>query len=480
MKKLLALLLMALLVLAAIPVMAEDAPYHIVMAYVGNEQPDMDKVVEKINELTLKELNMTFEVIQLGFGDYEQKQQLMLSGGDELDVFAVFYTNASSYVNNGYLVNMSELIYEHGQGIIDFMGEDVATSGTINGFLYGIPANKESGTQSGVVMRKDLVEKYGIDVSAIKSYEDLTDVFATIHEGEPTMNMLVGRNLISQVESFDMLYDGFGVLDNAGQDLTVVNLFETDEFVRRATIIREWYEAGYILPDAATTTEANSNLLKAGNTFAYFSPIKPGFLIQEEKVTGYELTTALFENSHNLYTYSVNFFDWSIAANSKDPAKAMQFLNFAYTNSDFMNLINWGIENEHYAFANDGQTLITFPEGVDATSAGYNLNLGWELPNQFIAYPWEGNDENIWEMYREFNASAQYSKAFGFIYDSANVVNELVALSNVYNQYYYALATGSVDPEAVLPQFNEALYAAGLQKVMDEKQTQLDAWLAAQ
>ena len=480
MKKLLSFLLVAMMLIGVTSAFAAEEPYHIVMAYVGNEQADMDKVVEKINELTLRELNMTFEIIQLGYGDYQQKQQLMLQGGDELDVLPVYYTNASSYINNGYLVNLADYIYEYGQGIIDFMGEEVATSGAVGDFIYGIPANKESGSRAGFVMRADIVEKYNIDVDAIKTYEDLTPVFEMLHEKEPGMNLIVGTNLIEQVESWDLLFDRFGVLDNAGQDTTVVNWFETDEFVRRAKLMREWYEAGYIMADAATTLEANTNLMKAGNTFCYISPYKPGFLLQEEKTTGQELVVAAIEDSHNLYTYSVNFFDWAIASNSKDPAKAMQFLNFAYTNSEFMNLINWGIEGEHYVFTDDAKTTICFPEGIDSSNSRYNLNIGWELPNQFIGYLWEGNEATLWEQYQEFNATARKSKAFGFAYDSANVSNELVALQNVYDQYYKAIATGSVDVDEVLPQFVQALYDAGLQKVMDEKQTQLDAWLAAQ
>jgi len=460
------------------PIVSAEEPYHITMAYVGNEQPDMDKVVVAINELTLAELNMTFDVIQLGWGEYAQRQQLMLTGNDDLDIFSVFFQHAIGYINNGYLVNEADYIYEYGKGIIDFMGEDVATGGAVNGFIYGTPANKESASLSGIVMRKDVVDKYDIDVTSIQTYEDLTPVFEKIHAGEPNMILLAGTNLVNQVESWDLLFDGFGVLSDGGQSTTVVNRYETDEYVRRVSLIREWYEAGYIMLDAATTTESSSNLVKAGNTFAYLSPIKPGFLIQEEKVTGYELVTAYIENANYLYSSSVNFFNWAIAANSKDPAKAMQFLNFAYTNSDFMNLINWGIEGEHYVFVDESKTIIDFPEGVDAMSARYNLNIGWQLPNQFIAHVWNGNPPDIWAQYQAFNDSATKSKAFGFIYDSSSVMDELVALNNVADQYLNALATGSVDPVTVLPQLNAALYAAGLQKVIDEKQAQLDAWLA--
>ena len=36
-----------------------------------------------------------------------------------------------------------------------------------------------------------------------------------------------------------------------------------------------------------------------------------------------------------------------------------------------------------------------------------------------------------------------------------------------------------MDPDQALKEFNDALYAAGLQKIMDEKQKQLDEWAAS-
>lgn len=57
----------------------------------------------------------------------------------------------------------------------------------------------------------------------------------------------------------------------------------------------------------------------------------------------------------------------------------------------------------------------------------------------------------------------------------------LTALNNALNTYMPALETGTVGVDGVdstLQQLNEALYAAGLQEVIDEKQRQLDEWLA--
>jgi putative aldouronate transport system substrate-binding protein len=142
-----------------------------------------------------------------------------------------------------------------------------------------------------------------------------------------------------------------------------------------------------------------------------------------------------------------------------------------------MNLLNWGIEGEHYVFVNDEKTIIDFPKGVNVDNTRYNLNIGWELPNQFIAHIWNGNDSDLWDRYKAFDEEAIKSPAYGFIYDPSVVQNELIALSMVRNRYRKALETGSVDPDVVLDEFNEALYRAGLQKVIDEKQKQLDEWL---
>lgn len=59
-------------------------------------------------------------------------------------------------------------------------------------------------------------------------------------------------------------------------------------------------------------------------------------------------------------------------------------------------------------------------------------------------------------------------------------MNELAALGTVSDEYLMSLVTGSVDVDKTLAEFNEKLYKAGLQKVIDEKQAQLDAWLEEQ
>jgi putative aldouronate transport system substrate-binding protein len=462
----------------------KDAPYHITMAFLGEAMEDDPKVAAAINELTLRELNMTFEAIPVSFGNIGSIN-LMLSGGDNLDILPVYSPLAAGYINAGQLVNLADYIYDYGKDILRLVGEDEATSGAVNGFVYGIPSQKESASLSGIVMRKDIVDALGIDISAIHTLDDLTPIFAKVKAAYPNMDCIASRMAVDRWQNHDYLTDRFGVLMDNGQSTKVVNWYETEDYKTKVNRVRNWYRAGYVKLDAATTTEVETNLVLAGSLFAYFQPIKPGFLIQANAQCGREMVYAYIGTDdgkplNTLNSNNVNFINWGIAQNSKDKVKAMQFLNFAFSNAEFMNLLNWGIEGEHYVFVGGSKNIIDYPPGINAGNAKYGRNLGWAFPNQYVAHIWNGLPEDIWQQYKSFNDSALKSKAFGFMYDSSPVANEVAALAGVQAEYVTALETGSIsDVDRVLQEFNTKLYAAGLQKVMDLKQMQLDAWLAS-
>jgi putative aldouronate transport system substrate-binding protein len=456
------------------------------MAYIGSDQQDMARVAAAINEVSLRDINMTVEFIQMGFGDFNARTQLILSGGDEIDIVPIFFTNAGNLKNSGLIVNLADYIYDHGKDILAALGEDVATSGAINGFIYGTPAQKESASRSGVVMRKDIVEACGIDVNAIHTLTDLGAVYAKVKARYPTIDCFAGINFISQIQNRDPLLDDFGVLLDGGRTTTVSNWYESEEFRYKARLIRDYYKAGYVKLDAATSTETAQSLVRAGTLFSYLSPVKPGFLIQENAACGWEMVIAYIgtedrsNDANNLATFNVNFFNWGIAASSKDPVKAMQFLNWCYKSPEFNNLINFGIEGEHYVFTQGSNRVIDFPAGSNAANFKYHLNMGWFFPNQFIGHIWNGLPNDIWDQYKRFNDSAHKSEAFGFMYDSSSVQTILAGLSSIQSEYVNAISTGSVeDVDRAIQELNQKLYAAGLQQVIDLKQSQLNAWLAS-
>ncbi len=465
------------------PETAPEDMYTVTMVYVGNEQADMDLVEAEMNKILAREVGAQIDIQALGWGTYQQQLQLMLSGGEKLDLVPVFLNNANSYISSGQVIDMTDLIDQYGTNIKESLGEDIAKVSAVNNYVYGVPVEKEWYTDSCILMRKDIVDKYNIDVSKVTSLEDCEEIFAIVKENEPDMKIIVGSKdagLLGAVGFADILLDGFGVLEDGGQSTTVKNLYETDTYVHYAKLVHEFYEKGYIDKDMPTNTDSVPSIMKTGNAFCYPASYKPGVVEQSSLECGCELVAAKIQPVDPYCNNNgVSFVSWGIARQSENPEMAMKVLDFMYGSAEFMNLFNWGIEGEHYVVLDEENDIIGFPEGVDAGNTRYNLNLGWELPNQFAMHIWEGNSRETMQLQQEMNETAMKSKALGFMYDYSNLTNELTALNNVVSEYRTTLGCGLEDPEAVLAEMNEKLYKAGLQTVIDEKQRQFDEWLAA-
>ena len=462
-----------------------DEPYTVTMVLNGSTQPDEERIEQKINEILEPELNANLDIVVLPWASASQQLQLMLSGDEKIDVFYTQATNAVQYMNAGQIIDMSELIDKYGTNIKQIYGEDIAKINQIEGFVYGVPNQIERGSIPAVFMRKDLVEKYNIDTSQIKEPKDLESVFETVKAGEPDMTMLYsindGDTPVTRLFRGDNLSDNnyLGVLMDQTNSTKLENFFATDWFKDTTTMLYNWYQKGYISQDAGTNTENWRTVCKAGNLFSLFFAYHPGTPVEFESSTGYDFEIVPFYNEPIINSSSYNGVTFSIAQNSENPEKTMEVLDYIYGSSEIMNLLNWGEQDKDYVIEDADNGIINFPEGITSDNAGYNLNLGWELPNQFIAYKWTGSDPQLWEKMEEFNSSAKSSKAVGFLFDSSNYSSDIAALSNIVKQYSGALYSGSGDPDELIPELLEALDDAGINEVIQAKQEQLDAFLAA-
>ena len=460
-----------------------EKPYELNFLYmVAAEGSGQQAVNEAVNQLAQDKVNMKVNMIPMTFGTYMSQMSMMLASGEALDLFPSFSNNFATYIESQYIVNCADYLDNAGD-ILRVMGED-AKSGYIGDFLVGFSQMKERAYPAGLVVRKDIFDELGYKVSDFKvsttdyaSFQAITDLFRAVKEAHPDMTMLDGTSILGlQVLSYvDNLGDNFGVLENYGQTTTITNWYESEQYRIFCEIGRDWFQKGYSSSDIAVNTDSGEIKMKAGKTFSYITNVKPNTNIEKLAQTGYEVEIIpLSEAMKN--TNAVNAVVYSIASASEDPAKAMQFLNWTYTSQAFTDLINWGIEGKDWVVNGDG--MAAYPDGVDATSVSYHNDFGWIYPNQFAGHPWVGNPADIWEKYAAYNAGLMTSQAFGFTFDSRPIADEQAQLNSVLEQYQNDLAFGAIDIGQGLPAFNDALYQAGLQKVMDEKQRQLNEWLA--
>lgn len=458
-----------------------EKPVELIFAMpnTGTPMNDLELVQEEINKIALQKINATVKFTLIDWAAWNQQINLVLAGNEQLDLLVTSaFMNYSSMVAKNQLIPLDDLLQQYGQGIMEAM-DPVFYEGTrINGKIYGVSSFRELVADYGFNARKDLLDKHQIDLSQVKSFEDLEPIFQLIKEKEPGMIPLVQRNTSNTVVNdmiasrVDNLGDGMGVLMLDDNNTTVVNLYETPQYREAVELARKWYNAGYIASDAATSQEGYVALMKAGKGFGYFSNMKPGFETQETGLIGYEIEGVRLTPAVGGSSGPVAFMI-SIPSNSKHPEKAMQFMNLLYTDADIMNLLTLGIEGKHYVKTDNGQVRV--PDGVE--SSGYVFNQ-WLIGNNSLTYVWEGWDPNQWENLKAFNRNAVYSPALGFLFDADKVKTEVAAVSNVISEYKAGLESGAVDPN-VLPKFIEDLKKAGIDTIIAEKQRQLDEFLAA-
>lgn len=150
----------------------------------------------------------------------------------------------------------------------------------------------------------------------------------------------------------------------------------------------------------------------------------------------------------------------------------MMLINLLHTDQEIINLLNFGIEGTHFTLNGNVMTQTE-------KSGQYAPGVAWELGNQFLNYVWSSEAPDKWEQFKKFNEGAKSSPALGFTFDSEPVKSEVGALANVLREYQKMLETGSVDLDKELPKFIAAQKSAGLDKVIAEKQKQLDEFLAS-
>lgn len=456
-----------------------EAPYELAMAVplLGAVPKDMQLVMDEVNKIAQQKINVTVKLTPISWSAYQNQINLMMTGGEKLDLLAVQGNLYANYVAKGQLLALDDLIDKQGKAVAQAVGPVFMKAPKIKGKTYAVPTIRDFAQDYGYEMRKDLVTKYNIDLGKLKTLNDLDAVFKTIKDDEPNMAAITnktGSSVLGTFNTNDILGDGFGVLLDYGQkDLKVVNWFETPEYAETLKTIRRWYQAGYVLKDAATNKEADTSLIKAGKAAGNLGHMKPGFEVQNSKLAGTEIVVAKLAPAF-ASTSTVTNIMWGVSGNSKNPEKAMQFLNLLYSDKDIVNLFDWGIEGKHYVKTNDD--FIDYPAGVDVNNSGYNLNMGWMFGNQYLSYLWKGDDKDVWSKMKTFNDNALKSKALGFTFDSSAVKTEFTAVTNVVNTYKQGLECGVLDPEKELPKFIAELKAAGIDRIIAEKQKQLDAW----
>lgn len=433
-----------------------------------------------ISEITREKFNTDVELVRYDFATYVDKVQTELASGEKIDLLGgVSSISIPSAASQGQVLALNDLLESDGKDILADISEEDLGSTSIDGQVYAIRNKKELGLGLGFACNAQMLKSLGVDYGNVRTEADMGPILKAVKEKYPDVYPWASDSgaMGDFMLAIDWLGRDFGVLMDSfdDNDTTVVNLYTSDEYYELCKRRYEWSREGLIMPDASINTEQVSSLMGAGKAFCASTETKPGIESQWERNTGIDITIIDIVPDYTMTSNLNNY--WFIPYTSEQPARAMQILNEMYSNPDVANLLIYGIEGKYYEFVDEENGVIDYPDGVTSDDLGYTVTA-WHFPNELIAHKWVTDGADIWEDTIRFNKDCHPSQAKGFVWDSTDVTNEVVACTTVKNKYEKGLNTGDVDPDTIWEQMKEEYEEAGIQKIIDEKQKQLDEWLA--
>jgi putative aldouronate transport system substrate-binding protein len=466
---------------------AELKPYEVKLLWEGPAQKDISAIEAKINEYLQPKINATVKISTLDWGQYDEKMPLLIASREPMDI--VFTAQWNGYANNvskGAFLPLNDadaatgdLLEQYGKDISSSLDSAFLEGSSVGGQIYGIPTNKEMAAQGGVLYRSDIAEELGLteQLNNVKTVADLEPILQTVKEqkgaGFTPLFMSKTTNFNTHyMAQLDFLGDDTidGAVRKDGESTTVISRFEDPDYMAQIALTRKFFEEGLINKDAATTSVGDP--LGTGNVFMTIASLKPGWdkeyaisVGMEGSIKQLELGPATVSTSETAGAML------AISSTSGDPARAMMLINLLHSDKYLINLINFGIEGEHYTKVSDN-VIASGPKSAD-----YNPGVAWELGNQFLNYTFESEDPQKWDQTKTFNESAHQSPALGFIFDVEPVKSQAAILINISKQYAAALETGAIDP-AKAQEWYDKEKKNGLEDILAEKQKQLDEFLA--
>lgn len=460
---------------------------------------DYSQIMKAVNDYIAKTYptaNVQLDMKLFGPAEYGNKVTLALQSGSPMDIFVPL--GLQQAISQNQTADITSAIEKYGKEMTDILKKDYASDPyavtSKDGKIYAVPVNKAYVLSPTFIFDADIFAKTGMSKDDIKSIWDLDKVFAKVKEQNPDIypyaTINAAESVISMIMNYEQKIDmlGSSYLTNSiipgvaiGSDSKVVNLYTTDIYKKYVDLMHDWYVKGYMPKDVSTSTATATELMKAGRAFSTFGGYADGsggtstgalwsFLLTPKKIDGIQIATPYVDTSATSLAMCVS-------SKSQNVDAAVKFLNILYTDTFVINTLLFGLEGEDYVKVSEHVTAL--PEGLTPDTVPYSaaMTSGVMGSNSLMWVNTSEEDYKSMQAAIAMNATSEKSPFFGFNFDPSNVMNEMTALANVASQYLPGLQCGSSDPAEVLPKFNQDLKDAGIDKVIAEKQRQLDEWL---
>lgn len=467
-------------------------PVELVMYYIGDKAEDEQLVLDEINKILKEKINATLVLKNMSLSDYSTKYALTIAGGENIDlIYTSTWAFYQSEASKGAFAEVSD------QVLADYMpmhkesqAEASWGQAQIGGKTYFVPCNMANVNANAVLVRGDLREKYGLE--PIKNIQDLSAYYEAVAKDkdsgvsfayDASQNndtskgiLLLANNNWMKIEGAIANYFTMPYSENVKAD-DLLWIYGSPEYLAFANQMKEWADKGFwsksAIANATNVKEAYINGTSASFTQNLGTV---GAAASEVNKTHPEWKPEIYDVTLDADRFFGAYTGDGIAvlANSQNQERAFMAIDLMKFDQDIYYLIRHGIEGKHYEKAGEG----LWKTGADMDKYPYGTGFSWGFKNSNFDMTREDTYPDQVAIGKIWTDRAVEGPAAAFSFDDTNVKNELANLQSVYTQYVPLLDLGLVDNvEKTLEEFNKQAKAAGLDKIMEETQKQIKAYL---
>lgn len=450
-------------------------------------QQDTQLVQDALSEYMAERIGATIELRFIEPGAFDDQMALINAAAEEYDLVytAPWTNNYYTNVNQEYLLPLDNMLTELAPGLWSSMTPETWEAARVQGEIYGGINQQIFVKPFGPSVRDDILDTLELRdaFAAVTTYADLSPIFAQMKEYVDQDDILThimpsAALTIHEIWGYDPQDASLGVksTDDSAQ---VVIFSETDEYRQAVELAREWYLAGYMPTDEVPVDEADRGWSAGQYTLRLAGVVKPGG--DAEAFARWGIATTSYAIAEPLLTTGgVTATLTGVSSTSRNPELAVQYLELVNTDPVFYNTLCKGIQGTHWEWADEASQLIQPAGGASSfTEVGWNPNVDWMFGNVFNSYYSSEAQLGAWPETAELNRSARPSPVLGFTFNRLPVETEIASISAVGEEFGKPLNLGFVDPAEGIARLNQELKNAGIERVQEEMQRQIDEWKAA-
>lgn len=451
-------------------VVTEDETVELLWYGFGKRQAEHNVVIEQANEILKSKIGVTLNLDIIERGAFENKMNLTIAANE---VFDVCYTSnwLNKYVANvtrGAYLPLRELMEDEAPRLLEVLPETLFEVAYYNNDIYAVPNYQIIYDSAGIFVQKRLADKYNLDLNQINALSDIEPFLKQVMDNEPNIYpfRLDMEVLLREYESIASTPCSIRKDD---PNLKVYGQAYLEETREVQAFYADWFQKGYMRRDLLTVLDDADDI--RNNRYAVMTgTVKPGGDAAYRLNTGEEYISRALQEPYISARSGLETM-LAISRTSKNPEKAIKLIELVNTDKDFYNLLVFGIEGRHYDRVDENR--ISVPEDTKYTMG----SDAWQFGSQFNAYYIDGQEVGIWAETDRINRSAEISPIRGFNVDIEPIKNEIAQLNAVGREYSLKRLFARPDWEKAYDEFVQKSKVAGLDKVIEETQRQIDEFL---